>query len=134
MKKQYCAIAEMLGPNASGFGWNDELKCVMCDKDIFQDWVKSHPNTKGLRNKPFLYYDDLGAIFGKNRQGVKQLRDRLMLLMQWRRRQQMRCKFMIWMTYENVNVHLLEMFLGVVGGRGKGLRQPKVLLLKVLSM
>lgn len=40
MKKQYCAIAEMLGPNASGFGWNDELKCVMCDKDIFQDWVK----------------------------------------------------------------------------------------------
>ncbi|KAJ6838323.1 uncharacterized protein M6B38_321230 [Iris pallida] len=67
MKKQYCAIAEMLGPNASGFGWNDELKCVMCDKNVFQDWVKSHPTAKGLRNKPFPYYDDLGAIFGKDR-------------------------------------------------------------------
>ncbi|KAJ6823880.1 uncharacterized protein M6B38_127975 [Iris pallida] len=67
MKKQYCAIAEMLGPNASGFVWNDELKCVVCDKDVFQDWVKSHPTAKGLRNKPFPYYDDLGTIFGKDK-------------------------------------------------------------------
>ncbi|KAJ6828124.1 ribose-5-phosphate isomerase [Iris pallida] len=135
MKKQYCAIAEMLGPNASGFGWNDELKCVMCDKDIFQDWVKSHPNTKGLRNKPFLYYDDLGAIFGKNRtrgeaaEGSADAVD----AMEEEATNEVQVHDLD-DIYENVNVHLLEMFLGVVGGRGKGLRQLKVLLLKVLSM
>ncbi|KAK2655620.1 hypothetical protein Ddye_008672 [Dipteronia dyeriana] len=32
LKKQYHAISEMLGPSASGFGWNDDLKCVVIGK------------------------------------------------------------------------------------------------------
>ncbi|KAK2646551.1 hypothetical protein Ddye_021746 [Dipteronia dyeriana] len=67
LKKQYHAISEMLGPSASGFGWNDDLKCVVVEKNMFDEWVKSHPTAKGLRNKYFLYYEELGIVFGKDR-------------------------------------------------------------------
>ena len=40
LKKQYNVIAEMLGPNCSGFGWDDRNKCVTCDEKTFKEWVK----------------------------------------------------------------------------------------------
>ncbi|XP_008777637.2 uncharacterized protein LOC103697538 [Phoenix dactylifera] len=67
LKKQYNAIAEMLGPNYLEFGWNDREKCVVADKDVYDLWVKSHPHAAGLRNKPFPYYEDLSIVFGKDR-------------------------------------------------------------------
>ena len=39
LKKQYGAIVDMLG-KGSGFGWDDRYKCLVCDPDIFQGWVK----------------------------------------------------------------------------------------------
>ncbi|KAK2638382.1 hypothetical protein Ddye_026177 [Dipteronia dyeriana] len=66
LKKQYHAISEMLRPFASGFGWNDDLNCVVVEKNVFDEWVKSHPTAKGLRNKPFPYYEDLRIVFGKD--------------------------------------------------------------------
>ncbi|XP_039143958.1 uncharacterized protein LOC120281096 [Dioscorea cayenensis subsp. rotundata] len=39
-KRQCHAIQEMLAPNASGFGWNDNTKCIICDVTAFNDWVK----------------------------------------------------------------------------------------------
>ncbi|KAL4625363.1 hypothetical protein ACB092_05G019900, partial [Castanea dentata] len=67
LRKQYRAIADMFGPNASGFGWNDNEKMVVVEKQIFEDWVKGHPNAKGLRNKRFPHFDDLALVFGKDR-------------------------------------------------------------------
>ncbi|KAM3708278.1 hypothetical protein ACB098_02G086300 [Castanea mollissima] len=67
LRKQYRAIADMLGPNASGFGWNDNEKMVVVEKQIFEDWVKGHPDAKGLRNKRFPHFDDLALVFGKDR-------------------------------------------------------------------
>ena len=40
LRRQYRAIADMLGPNASGFGWNDNEKMVVVEKKIFEVWVK----------------------------------------------------------------------------------------------
>ncbi|XP_038904322.1 uncharacterized protein LOC120090676 [Benincasa hispida] len=51
----------------SGFGWNEEFKCVQVEREIFDLWVRSHPNAKGMWNKPFLHYDDLSTVFGKDR-------------------------------------------------------------------
>ncbi|XP_062103796.1 uncharacterized protein LOC133814909 [Humulus lupulus] len=57
----------MLGPSTSGFGWNGELKCVVVEKSVFDEWIKSHPNAKGIRNRPFPHYEDLVTVFGKDR-------------------------------------------------------------------
>ncbi|KAL0551355.1 hypothetical protein IC582_010441 [Cucumis melo] len=55
LKRTFQAIAEMRGPACSGFGWNDEEKCI------------SHPAAKGLLNKSFPYYDELTYVFGRDR-------------------------------------------------------------------
>ncbi|GAV82250.1 Myb_DNA-bind_3 domain-containing protein [Cephalotus follicularis] len=67
LRRQYGAIYEMLGPNGSGFGWNDKEKYVDYDQDVFDNWVKSHPHAKGLRRKPFPHYADFTIIWGKDR-------------------------------------------------------------------
>ncbi|XP_061369959.1 uncharacterized protein LOC133312729 [Gastrolobium bilobum] len=67
LKKHYNAIAEMMGPNGgSGFGWNDRDKMIDVEKQIYMDWIKTHPNAKGLYKKPFPYYNALGPIFGED--------------------------------------------------------------------
>ncbi|KAH7692046.1 Myb/SANT-like domain-containing protein, partial [Dioscorea alata] len=67
LKSQYREISKMLGNAASGFGWDDMNKCVTCDIEVWNGWVKSHPGAAGLRNKPFPYLDQLGRLFGKDR-------------------------------------------------------------------
>ena len=39
LKRQYNAIYEMI-TTRSGFGWNDQEKCVTSSKDVFDGWVR----------------------------------------------------------------------------------------------
>ncbi|CAN1128226.1 hypothetical protein LINPERHAP2_LOCUS4500 [Linum perenne] len=43
------------------------MKQSKVDDDVFKEYVESHPSCAKMNNKPFLRYDDLLFIFGKNR-------------------------------------------------------------------
>jgi hypothetical protein len=40
LKSQYSAIKDMLGPSASGFGWDDTRKMIIVEKEIYSQWCK----------------------------------------------------------------------------------------------
>ncbi|KAK9272658.1 hypothetical protein L1049_003034 [Liquidambar formosana] len=65
VKKQAMAITKMF-IIGSGFSWNDIDKILTAEKGVFDLWVKSHPTTRGLQNKPFPHYDTLLDVFGKD--------------------------------------------------------------------
>ncbi|KAL8109184.1 hypothetical protein AgCh_025324 [Apium graveolens] len=77
LRRYYDAIAEMLSPTTSDFGWNDEGKFVILGEvsywleqllaAIFFCTLQSHPNAASLRNKSFPFFDELCKIFGKDR-------------------------------------------------------------------
>ncbi|GAU43673.1 hypothetical protein TSUD_302360 [Trifolium subterraneum] len=67
LKSQYSAIKDMLGPSASGFGWDDTRKMIMVEKEIYSQWCKSHPTAIGLYGKPFPHFDTLDTVFGKDK-------------------------------------------------------------------
>ncbi|KAL7199811.1 hypothetical protein ACSBR2_022001 [Camellia fascicularis] len=65
-RKQYNDLQDML--NMSGFGWNDEQKMVLVDSDdVWQNYVRRVPDAKGMRNRPFPFYEDWLILFGKDR-------------------------------------------------------------------
>ncbi|XP_074300362.1 uncharacterized protein LOC141631614 [Silene latifolia] len=67
LRKHYDAITDMLSPQASGFGWNDEGKFVTCEQSVWDNWLKSHKNAASLRNRPFPLIEEIGRIWGKDR-------------------------------------------------------------------
>jgi hypothetical protein len=40
LKRQYGAIKDALGPNSSGFGWDDTRKIIIVEKEIYKEWCK----------------------------------------------------------------------------------------------
>ena len=40
LKTQYREMADMLGNAGFGFGWDDVNKCVICDLDVQNGWIK----------------------------------------------------------------------------------------------
>ncbi|KAF9622370.1 hypothetical protein IFM89_031173 [Coptis chinensis] len=50
----------------SGSEWDDNRKMIIVRDDIWEYYVKSHPDVKGFRYKPLTNYDELAIIVGKN--------------------------------------------------------------------
>ncbi|CAL5339706.1 unnamed protein product [Camellia sinensis] len=65
-RKQYNTLQDML--KISGFGWDDDQKMVLVDSDdVWQNYVRKVSAAKGMRNKPFPFYEDWLILFGKDR-------------------------------------------------------------------
>ncbi|KAK1570953.1 hypothetical protein Q3G72_009570 [Acer saccharum] len=75
LKAKYCALHELL--SQSGFGWNDEHMMLMCEKNVYDKWVKKRKDASGLFNKPFPHYYALGEIYGKDHENVESFIDLL---------------------------------------------------------
>ncbi|KAJ8747769.1 hypothetical protein K2173_011421 [Erythroxylum novogranatense] len=68
LKKQYHAIYDARNSGeTSGFGWDDEKKCVTADIDVWSAYLKTHPDNSFMRNRSFPYYDKLAIIWGQDR-------------------------------------------------------------------
>ncbi|CAL5405533.1 unnamed protein product [Camellia sinensis] len=65
-RKQYNTLQDML--KISGFGWDDEQKMALVDSDdVWLNYVRRVPDAKGMRNRPFPFYEDWLILFGKDR-------------------------------------------------------------------
>ncbi|KAL5709951.1 hypothetical protein ACHQM5_020572 [Ranunculus cassubicifolius] len=48
----------------SGFGWDEDRKMIVVLDDVWEGYVKSHPDAKSYRYKALTNYDDLAIIIG----------------------------------------------------------------------
>ncbi|KAA0059630.1 retrotransposon protein [Cucumis melo var. makuwa] len=75
LKRTFQAIAEMRGPACSDFGWNDKEKCIIAEKELFDNWVRVRTGSSGSKRKRGSQRDfDVEAIHLALDQTNKQLR------------------------------------------------------------
>ncbi|XP_058077671.1 uncharacterized protein At2g29880-like [Magnolia sinica] len=52
--------------NASGFGWDADLKMVVATDDVWDGYIVSHPYSERVRGKYIDKYNDLAYMFGND--------------------------------------------------------------------
>lgn len=60
--KYHSDVAILLKQN--GFSWDEKQKNVAADDDVWDAYIKGHPNARSYRTKCLPNYNDLGLIFG----------------------------------------------------------------------
>ncbi|XP_058111785.1 uncharacterized protein LOC131255109 [Magnolia sinica] len=58
------AYKDML--NASGFGWDADLKMVIATDDVWEEYIVSHPYVERVHRKQIDRYNDLTFMFGND--------------------------------------------------------------------
>ncbi|KAA8541963.1 hypothetical protein F0562_023115 [Nyssa sinensis] len=68
MKRDFNIVYDMLyGPNTSGFGWDNDKKCVVAESPVWEEYIKSHKGAAMFKNKSLPHFEELLIIFGKDR-------------------------------------------------------------------
>ncbi|KAG8377351.1 hypothetical protein BUALT_Bualt08G0024100 [Buddleja alternifolia] len=67
LKRQYQHFYDLRAAGqGSGFGWDDNRKCLTTSTDVWEEYMQSHSDC-GFLKKPFIHYDQLAIIWGKDR-------------------------------------------------------------------
>ncbi|XP_057246710.1 uncharacterized protein LOC130589462 [Beta vulgaris subsp. vulgaris] len=66
LKRQLGYILEAQ-KQASGFGWDDEMKMIIGEKEVFMGWAQGRDGASALYMKPFPLYEKLCEIYAKDR-------------------------------------------------------------------
>ncbi|XP_058098708.1 L10-interacting MYB domain-containing protein-like isoform X2 [Magnolia sinica] len=63
-RKQYTHVRNLLDQN--GFRWDDGLKCVIAEEQVWDNYCKAHPNAAAYRYKPIQLFNEMALIFGND--------------------------------------------------------------------
>ncbi|XP_016687875.2 L10-interacting MYB domain-containing protein-like [Gossypium hirsutum] len=64
VKKQWQIICTIWGE--SGFGWDDNMKMITCDRATYDAAVMAHKKYEPLLNKSIDHYDEMALVVGKD--------------------------------------------------------------------
>ncbi|KAF7841838.1 hypothetical protein G2W53_004136 [Senna tora] len=66
--KNLSTVHDMVyGTNTSGLGWDEDRQLVVAERDVWEAYIKTHPDAKQFWYKPFPYLADLTKVWGKDR-------------------------------------------------------------------
>ncbi|MFQ6663278.1 hypothetical protein Gotur_030869 [Gossypium turneri] len=68
LKREWSIVYDMLnGQNNSGFGWDEHRQLVVAEDTVWGSYLKSHKEAAQFRHRAFPYYDQLTAIYARDR-------------------------------------------------------------------
>ncbi|MBA0785530.1 hypothetical protein Gotri_026800 [Gossypium trilobum] len=68
LKRDWSIVYDMLnGKNNSGFGWDKHRQLVVAEDAVWNSYIKSHKEVGQFKHCSFPYYDQLTAIYAKDR-------------------------------------------------------------------
>ncbi|XP_052883577.1 uncharacterized protein LOC128292720 [Gossypium arboreum] len=68
LKRDWSIVYDMLsGKNNSGFGWDEHRQLVVAEDAVWNSYISSHKEAAQFRHRSFPYYDQLTAIYAKDR-------------------------------------------------------------------
>ncbi|PPD76897.1 hypothetical protein GOBAR_DD26187 [Gossypium barbadense] len=68
LKREWPVVNDMLnGQNNSGFGWDEHRQLVVAEDAVWESYVKSHKEAAQFRHRSFPYYNQLTAIYARDR-------------------------------------------------------------------
>ncbi|KAJ4834782.1 hypothetical protein Tsubulata_002188, partial [Turnera subulata] len=77
LKTHFSILYDMIaGRGTSGFGWDNDRKCITAENSVWEEYLKSHLDAEPFRYKSFPFYEELSIIFGKDRATGKEALDK----------------------------------------------------------
>ncbi|PPD82103.1 hypothetical protein GOBAR_DD20962 [Gossypium barbadense] len=68
LKREWSVVYDMLnGQNNNGFGWDEHGQLVVAEYAVWESYVKSHKEASHFRHRSFPYYNQLTAIYARDR-------------------------------------------------------------------
>ncbi|PPD81812.1 hypothetical protein GOBAR_DD21263 [Gossypium barbadense] len=68
LKREWSVVYNMLnGQNNNGFGWDEHRQLVVAEDAVWESYVKSHKEASQFRHRSFPYYNQLTAIYARDR-------------------------------------------------------------------